>query len=213
MVRRHRRPSNPGDLRARWKLVVFKAEASDVRETLPNLDEAEFDRHMRSQVQMAQACAGQDEIIPQFTIVHTSGTDLFSKATALYACAVNFNEDHEKLAMVEWIANDLAKQKQIPLAAFLLSEAWQAMMRKGDPHIEPRHAPDRIEVVVLCGLYITAEKRLVAKFSRGPLQRDPSGKIRKFDMCAPIADGTKFCLGEKLFAAFFEAVMSGVHRE
>ena len=75
--------------------------------------------------------------------------------------AVNFNEDDEKRSALLHVAKDLVARKKIVLGAVLISEAWLAMQKKG-PHIEPRHDPDRQEILVAMGSKLANRFSLLA---------------------------------------------------
>lgn len=117
-----------------------------------------------------------DQIIPHFLInVIKEGGE---KNFVVCALDVPFNEESEKASILFNIGRRHFKERLAPIYCFLITEAWFAFGKRADG-IEPRHRPDRLEVVAVFGSGIVFAKSALAdaKITRGPGNKivlDPS---------------------------------------
>jgi hypothetical protein len=115
----------------------------------------EFDNHLKKCADMAMDHLHdkRESLVPQLLIV---GKDMDGEIH-LTVCmlAVGFNEDKEKRDALFQVGWKFYENEEVPLAVFLTAEAWLSHERK--PHVEPRHDPDKKEVIVIFGLSLNGD--------------------------------------------------------
>ncbi|MCC7423799.1 MAG: hypothetical protein IT428_26335 [Planctomycetaceae bacterium] len=124
---------------------------------------------------------------------------------SVYALAVPFNEDHEKRVALERIGRDLYEHELIPGAATLSAEAWRSRTRG----IEPRHASDRSEVIIVCGRTFLSQR---TAWTVLPIARDTAGQIIAADF-EPIIEGPGTPILDHLYSGFASAGLAAMQRK
>jgi hypothetical protein len=109
-------------------------------------------------------------ITPQLWI-HCIDPATLEKSTTLCSLMVPFNEAAEKKEAMIGMGLKCYKDRKIPIAAFLTSEAW---MSSDEPGVEPRFAKSRREVIVIFGLSMDQTRKGIASI---PVVRDGAGKM------------------------------------
>lgn len=92
----------------------------------------------------------KDGFMPTMSVntIDAAGT----RKTTLVAIATDFNEHEDKHAIFRQAGEMFYAQERVPLAAVLISEAWSAIIPKGEPMCQPRNHPDKKEVIVVMGM-------------------------------------------------------------
>jgi hypothetical protein len=120
----------------------------------------------------------------------------------VYVLDVPFNEGAEKRAAMTRIGRELFAAREVPAAAVMSAEAWGAPDRAGG--VEPRHHPDRVEVITLAGSTVGGRHALMQRMVIG---RDPAGLILPGPWNAPSTEGVEPRLLNQLWAGYFEHVI------
>jgi hypothetical protein len=131
---------------------------------------AEFAEKFSHAEAFARSLAKDTASIMPHLLIHTVGAN-GERELVISAMAVAFNEEAEKAQALFNVGQMLRQKQQAPMAVFMISEAWFA---KGPREIEPRHNPERREVLAIFGTDITFEQRMIAD---ADITRGPENKI------------------------------------
>lgn len=179
---------------------LAEAAFPELSVSLPELVDA-----VKKHAEWVAAClrSGHEAWAPQLAVTCQAGPAA-ERTVAMYSLMVNFNENHEKQAVLTRIARDLYRDRQMPVYAVMSSEVWVAP----DTGIEPRHHPDRKEAVVVFGSALLGEH---AAATRMFISRDSAGLIVPNEFEA-VTERARNRLLEFLFAAFLQAGMRSCDR-
>lgn len=90
-------------------------------------------------------------IMPYLTVFTTNKEN--KRGTIVIAMDVDFNDTEEKHKLLENVGAKLAKDKEVVLAAVLISEAWTSRAAI-EEDVQPRYASDKREAIVIAGMSI-----------------------------------------------------------
>jgi hypothetical protein len=147
-------------------------------------------------------------------ICHTRPAPFEAHKAEMYVMHVPFNEDDEKRAALQQIGAQIAERHDFLTAAVIISEAWRIHRKTDAPRVEPRHAPDREEVIVC---FSQSLDRKNARHAMRPMARirgnlRPAGQWET-DKAGTAGAVTDSPLLDKVFYAWCSAIKAQAERE
>lgn len=169
------------------------------------ITQEEFDALVKSAVDCARQRVSEcPKSIMPFLYVHTMEAD-GQTGLAVCALAVDFNEAHEKSDTLSAVGRRFFRESKLPMAIALVSEAWQSRWVPGTPKVEPRHDPNRREVVHVCASSLG--ERLNA-YWRQPVRRENGCIVADGEFESPAYADVRFPVLRHFYRGFFETVMA-----
>jgi hypothetical protein len=139
--------------------------------------------------------------------LHTSWTPMLTavlrdlagvETQAVFVLATDFSEDAAKRAVLRKCGREVYAQEAVPVAAVLTAEAWNAPDTRG---VEPRHNPERVEVIVAFGRTLDGQLHAMANLS---MERSPDQRIVPGAWSAVRTEGVTCGLLGYFFEGFME---------
>jgi hypothetical protein len=142
----------------------------------------------------------RDGMTPMLLVLTRDGPNV-GLNQMLVALAAPFNEDEEKAETLRHCGRRFCDDRKLPVAAALAGEAWESRQRERKKG-EPRHDPEREEVIVVFGTTLSRKNRL---FTRAAVTRDVEKTIALGDFSPPDDKGVTVALLDHFWDGFYEA--------
>lgn len=137
---------------------LTEAELEKICQEKYSINEAEWGRLIDHNIEyMRIMLEGNSGHITPHLWVEIVGED-GERGTFLHALLVPFNEDKEKRDSLYSIGRRLYPQRKMPIAVFLISEAWMSPKSVG---VQPGEHPERSEVIVIFGRSMVPERSVL----------------------------------------------------
>lgn len=125
-----------------------------------------------------------------------------SWSAAVYTLAIAFNDDEEKRHALRKIGSQLFRDQVLLGAVILSSECWVTQGLPGQPHVEPRHDPNRREAVIVQGMTFLSR---ACGHTKAFVTRGPNNELQCGAFSSVQTDGLTLKLPAILFDSWARA--------